>query len=1619
MDESLNVAQEEVFDIDTPMSNTPLVPDRPAKDMAFHASSILADVHGKLQQATADAGEAITQYQTQKYSNIYSDLRTEGRSADLEDASSLLDNETQQETHDTLTSIITDPSIPNEHKKNAVLSVTQSLDKESLRNRYLRKSATEDHSLTQEDRDTQDYLVNDFQKRKDDAAKWQFLTKNALEKLNMSVYRQESMGSVAGAFVADMFLPGTASARYAALSEKVHPEGIKGIAQDMLFSGTNQAELGKKWNALSDAEKAELAPAVIAQIAEMPGTDWHKYSMIKDVFENPDQHWAWTALGDVASMAEATLLGATVSGAVRGIRNIANMAKFAKESMKVNAASDAISGEYIPRKPTKPTTGKGAASPEDVAAMKAKVVTPEESTAVALVSPRVPPNSTLGIVSKINPEKGTKARVEAILDDTGQVADAMGARRGEIVAETLPKAAKFTEEMVPDVYEKLRKADEYLNANYNNDKLDPFLVDMASREKEAAVIHDVMKQAHGVVYQQANSTLEHTIDSAYGTATFGRTDEHGWLTQEAAQTAMKGLLKSLPTAKRNNIRVVGKNGQFYIEHDHVRKFDLDEYVLGTQSVHADIYPIPFSDFSVNTDRLARSILGPWVFPPVNMMPTWVTHGGSSVGRIAAKSDVAMNNVIKNEIMSTGPKKELYIALRDVQDGGDWLDYQTLKAQNNHLNKKEMDSLWNGYQHYELVTNHQHRALNQIDKKQLLADDQKAIYDDKDNLLGYGKPIEPEALGDVRHVWDMSTDEPIQLNRKADGSLDLQGRQLVKFRKHLNATADEIKPISDPNGVQLYTTRASDNIFEYGIVGGRTSLQGLPEITFPKIEAYAPVINLENHYIKIVPKRVRINGSERMLSDLKDTEQYAKTVAAEADRATAELTRARLEKEFPDHHVIVAQEREDAATAVFSDYKVYQQHIAQSKKRGERLPSSNFTGKSRIEDPVQALSQRARSIARMGAWQDYQDVFKDQFVKGFGKLLNKGQFPTVKTDILRPTVDTKENIDMFHAAHRMFEQYTRSNYQVLQSDLAWKTVMHVAGDTLESLKLQKGSEAFRELAKQGNMLVKLPSSIASAMYLNMNPTRQWIVQLQQQWVWSAMDPRYITYGAPNLVPFTMALLAKASDVGQHAGAMHSTARALSTMKADEFDAIVEAMHKSGIPQTVDLNMMLHGIIGNSNYALDPGAVKQMSDITRQMITLPSSLGKAVGYGPAELSNTIGTWLFARQRWIDANPGQNWNTPHNIEKISGQAWELSGSMSTEAGAMVYEKGTLGLAFRFLSIGQKQVMQAFSSKLLTPAERGKLVASNMILFGVYGTPFYAAVDAAMNQIDDPEVTANYQQYKGAVMNLVGNEAMSAMFEESGEKRFNLDFSGSMSPFPGIHPVIDVATNMVKLITTDEPARFATVNATGAVWEMVKDISANFIANDYNTPEAMLMMLGEYAELSSGYNNVMHAITMKDIGDKSNKMGNKLGIETGIKEAIAQVGGIKTMEEAATWTALDIIKGEKQLVDHHIKRIVDHMKKSREDYKEDSYFQRVETMKKINGITPEKLRNRVLEGAMQEMSKTGKTPRDNIFLYMLQHNNAGSSEKVDKLKGIMQSRTDKGSEQMMELLNVLEEKK
>src|SRR3989337_127682 len=83
---------------------------------------------------------------------------------------------------------------------------------------------------------------------------------------------------------------------------------------------------------------------------------------------------------------------------------------------------------------------------------------------------------------------------------------------------------------------------------------------------------------------------------------------------------------------------------------------------------------------------------------------------------------------------------------------------------------------------------------------------------------------------------------------------LNGKELVRLDNPMNKTIDEVEDIQGG-----FSRLADDNIFEYGLIGGKMELTSLPQRTLNRIEGYVPRKNVENYYIKKIPKQVRVNG----------------------------------------------------------------------------------------------------------------------------------------------------------------------------------------------------------------------------------------------------------------------------------------------------------------------------------------------------------------------------------------------------------------------------------------------------------------------------------------------------------------------------------------------------------------------------------------------------------------------------------------------------------------------------------------------------------------------------------------------------------------------------------------
>lgn len=1663
-------------------------PSDKAKEHAFYTASLAhADPNSPFKNPNASDEENVADMEN-TYDVTKSSLEQDGHSSNMDELSKYYNTKEDVHTQQILSDYIADPSIPNEAKK-IVLSnynITKQLPT-SLKQIYLRKAAVEDHAVTEADRNSQDMILESFQERASKQNQVALEEQKFRESLNEGGTELTAIGSVAGDLAKNMLIPGASAGSFIYGVQDAFP-GVS-RTKGFFLPGSMKKEIGKIYDAASPEQKLEILRTVLPHIKNIPGTDYTQFEIFQSIVANHDMATWEVALENISGLFDVSILGKAVKSPI----------DFLKASFAA-LTPDLTSKGFFGLRSADAVIKAGKTAEETLNTTQQKIV--------YTYTPKPSPASIMSVVGKVNPAKGSKARMEALLDDSGKVADAMGTSRGEILGEQLPQWTKAIDDINPDLAEKLRANDRYFSNTLAENTLDPNFVEVTKRGIDREKIYRTFKEAKGAHYQQANSTMIDDLTSIHGTAVFGRNAENGFSTRTAALQKMEDLKAVLPPEDITNIsvRTVGgasynttepiklyrgakgqestvgnaffyspnkdvantyagtsgkvteqtiqfKNlvegntwsdvktklglkqsdsmetlvktareqgydgvsftttngkeyihipdaklkaqGQHYVHVDYSRNYNpFDEFMMGSQTVNAKIYPIPFSDIAINMDGFAKTFLGRHIFPSTTMMDTWIPKGASSASMRSTKVESDFVRVIKDDILSVKQREELGKELRLVQENQKWKSYRDLAASNSHLSKAEVDSLYSGYVNFRRLTDYQYEWANLADYKIRHAQGQKAIYTNTGDHLGYGSRVGETEASQVKYAWDMDEGKAVKIEFDKAGKPVLNGKEIVRLDNPMNKTLDEVDDIQ--GGFQRL---ADDNIFEFGLVGGKTKLHELPQRTLNRIEGYVPRKNIENYYIKKIPKQVRVNGE--LISDPNKLAKYAKTIGAEWSEARAISLRDKFAEEFPNYTIKHVEDRLNSTDSIITDHKVHQEIAEHSRRRGERVPTLDKGVPARLEDPLETMVDSIRNSVRLGIWSDYIDVFRKNYTKAFREFLDEGQFPNVITDLKSPAVKSKENIAKFKAAQVLFKQFTNQQYKVTLGDDVWKSVFHGIGDILEKTNIRGVSEASRDIARQGNLLTKVPKSITSALFLHLNPARQWVVQTQQQIEWAALMPKNAIGRMQATGAVGMAILSKASYMKGVDNSVYKLAQKASGLEAKEFDAVVEAIHKSGIPQSVDLNMMLHGIVNDAKLSLNASVGKQVTEVPMNVIRTPASLGKAIGYTPAELSNTIGTWLFARDRWLRDNPGKNWNTPENIAKISGDAWDLAGSMSTRAGAMPYQDGFVSMFFQFAAIQQKMLMQLFSGKTLNKTERGKLIAAKMVLWGAYGTAFNAVLDKMVAGINDVDFQANWNKYKGGIMDAITNKLVDTLFKESGEPPSQLAVSGSMSPLPTSHPYIQVVEELIKAIDNDPNSspRFAFIGAMGGVYKAAIDIKDVLTAMPIDSPETWEMAAREALESASGWNNYQKAMLIKEIGDKKDKFGNNMNLQLGEEEMIAQLFGVVTRDELMGYKMTNAKFEESNYVKDRAKEINDFMKTHEAKYGTPDWDEGLRRIRSLNAFTPEHLRETVEDEVLKLQRRIGKSSGENTIQYILNNIRSNHAGKMTEMLGYLKS--------------------
>lgn len=1113
--------------------------------------------------------------------------------------------------------------------------------------------------------------------------------------------------------------------------------------------------------------------------------------------------------------------------------------------------------------------------------------------------PHIPETSPAATTQVANPTKAAELGAAALQDDTGRVAEALGTDQGSIISDwVLPKLPEEIQKEYIDLSAQIKALDETQKATFEIQRYDANIVNATRREEDLSKINQILREARTPHYQQAASHYEILDNSTQGTMTFGRNGTSGYVREIDAQNALERLKESIDgqfdEGNRGSLTLVKKDTGYHIEWKFKQDYDdISNLIFGKDSIQTSI-------LGMNVSGLARSRLGNYIFAQ-GRFPDWVEKGASRGIERAAIIEKHLLDTIQGNVKTRKIGRELDHLINDAEElGKEFYKRSELESMFPHLAQKQVNSLFESHIFWRRLQHYKYNWLNRETKHKMAAQGMKGIYDDAGNYVGAGSTHFPNTeMGKIKEVWDFDKKQSVAFSEDV----------LVKEGKTLVRLNDKVE--------------LEGKVLQFAIVGGKHKLDFLPNQVLPEVPGYSARKVKENFFVQITPKKLNIDGVD--VTDAKTLENFSKVKAATRNEHEGLKVKEQLEADYPDHIVTVRPERMDNYGRVITDYQVHAELLRSSMRRGERLPSAE--GVARIEDRLVTEIESIQRLSQMGAFRQWDEAFQKSYIQGFGDFLPEGKFPEYVGQIV-----PRQNMDKAVAAEyknalRLFEYYSKMKRFETFGDYIWKQGLTAIADVIDRWKVP--ADVMRQLSRTANPLVKYPKIAASMMYIHLNPLRQWLLQPMQMVEMYAINPVTFSQNMTQLIPVRMALLSSASVLGKHKALYDDIlSRMPLQMSKKEFNDVVGAIKESGLLQSVDLNVLVHGMFKNMDRNLVENIPERFAKDFADSLKAPVRISRTAGFDFAEITNRIGLWLQTKSIWEARNPGKDWRTREAKEAISADANRLAGNMN-KAGNLPYQQGALSVFMQFAAINQKLLMNLLqdNATILSPAQRARLAVTRAGLYGAkYGLPGGAALYYFLDQSDDPLIQENKEVLRRGLIDRVANDLVGAMLDP--DKPTQLEVGKSLSPYSeNVLPYVDFIRELFKLSdgSANTNPRFPSMGAVSSIYETADQIKSWFTTREINDQSFASAVL-DATELASGMNNYAKMQLALGMGDLVTKNGNKYGMEMTRLEAIGKLFGVQTTEEVDLWRMKELLsdhQAEKKAMAQDIHRYLMYQRK------------------------------------------------------------------------------------------------
>lgn len=950
-------------------------------------------------------------------------------------------------------------------------------------------------------------------------------------------------------------------------------------------------------------------------------------------------------------------------------------------------------------------------------------------------------------------------------------------------------------------------------------------------KKAAESLQAELSNAAGGTTWVADTSLVRTNSGWRASALVAASDESGWATKEAVDLANKELYggTGVVVSRQKKTDKLGKpmvrKGEPVMEHflkvEHNRK-------------------VVFMD---DDTAMTVNVLGTrdYLFDPDSRFAKWISQRGNMVfdqyklleKRLEQKFNPIANlkssdQVVVSKFLSKGLQDDKLYTANEIKR----------MALASGTSKANVPKVVEAYREARRGFDQMYLLENRLFNKQLDSEGFASVVKFGDEFTDFAKRVDQSEASNIKRVYNPKT-------KTIEGAPDLSPENWDNW--------------------QIVKTRSAHRVggeqSHYVILEEGVSLGERPQRALSYHEGWLPTRYKENYYVT-KNFTVKEQGSNKPVEHV---------ISVARSKGEANKAAARLQANA-EEGVTYGMKHDRKLGASDSEQMAYDLSKTQGQlffsKRGERLKHQDGS-LGRIEDPLEASINSIRTVSKRTAMDDFIRDLKSRYVNTYGDITGHRFADPSVAGLADKTSPRIAEAKSFHAYINQLEGFTGQGFDQ-------KMAMIKLADSFEGWGMDTLAEGARWMSDKTDAISWVRARNFE-LNLGTDPLRQLILQPSQVLFTAALDPiDWINHFNRGRVVSGLATKEGINSVSVEKLNQLAKLNGLG-IDGKELKKLIREFKDTGLGEAVTSHQLARDSAKSLELSADASKLEKGIAKAAKVYTVPVSKTRAF-FERGEEMNLGAHWMLARARFAKNNP--KLDPSDHILEISGEARSLALSM-TGAGDFAYQKGAGALPLQYFAVRHKGFLAMTTSKTFTKAEKWKIRAGQLALWGPEGLSAGRFVNWAEEEygIDLPD------WFEQGLVETAMNTVLGT----------DLDLAGSFALISGIDED-NLVTNLFDMIKDGGNPSDLLVGATRNNYNRISNAftSASILFNGKvggaNTDAIEGVVAEDFGRILSSYNRFAQGKAMLRSGSWMNSKGEALVPATALEAVFHGLLGLQS---------------------------------------------------------------------------------------------------------------------------------